>query len=66
MGIHVNYQFFIFLFILRKNLYDRPKIFFIKNINIENKNNQNILKYCIKKSKYTLIFLGLINLNIRV
>ena len=44
----------------------RPKKKFVTNIDHKNKNNQNRFKCFIKRSKYTLISLGLINLDIRV
>ena len=43
-----------------------PKIFFVTNIDLKNKNDQNKLKCFIKGSKYTRILIGLINLNFRV
>ena len=45
---------------------DRPKKVFVTNIDLKNKNDQNRLKCFIKISKYTLIPLGLINLDIRI
>ena len=46
--------------------YDRSKIVFVTNIDIRNRNDQNRLKFFIKRSKYTLIPLRLINLDIKV
>ena len=34
---------------------DRPKKVFVTNIDFKNKNDQNRLKFFIKRSKYTLI-----------
>ena len=42
------------------------KNFFVTNIDFKNKNDQNRLKCFIKRSKYTFIPLGLINLDIKV
>ena len=46
--------------------WDKPKIVFVTNIDFKNKNDQNKLKYFVKKNKYTLISLWLINLDIRI
>ena len=51
---------------LREIPWDRPKNVSVTNIHLKNKNDQNRLKFFIKRSKYTLIPLGLINLDIRV
>ena len=45
---------------------DRPKKVFVTNIDLKTKNDQNRLKCSIKRSKYTFIPLGLINLDIKV
>ena len=51
---------------LREIPWDRPKNVSVTNIHLKNKNDQNRLNFFIKRSKYTLIPLGLINLDIRV
>ena len=60
------FQIFPIIKHFREISYDRPKIFFVTNIDFKNKNNQNTLKCFIKRSKYTLIPIRLINLDIRV
>ena len=54
---------------LRKNSWEIPwkdvKKFLSQILTLKIKYDQNRLKYFIKKNKYTLIPLGLINLDIR-
>ena len=49
----------------REILYDQ-KSFFVTNIDLKNENDQNKLNFFIRRIKYTLIPLGLINLDIKV
>ena len=69
-------KWYININILNQNMYTRMifeifvmidfKIFFITIIDLKYKNDQNKLKYFIKRSKYILIPLELINVDIRV
>lgn len=51
---------------IREISYNKPKKRFATIIELKNKNDQNRLKFFIKRNKYTLIPLRLINLYVRV